>query len=136
MALANLLDTIIGIYIWLLIAMVVLTWLVSFNVLNTGNRWVYQIGDFLHRLTEPLLAPIRAWLPNLGGIDVSPVILILALVFVRDLVNQYVRWAIEARRGEPRSRAWSCGCGSRQVPGPVTSSRASWSTPMVDHGWP
>lgn len=91
MAIANLLDTIIGIYIWLLIAMVVLTWLVSFNVLNTGNRWVYQIGDFLHRLTEPLLAPIRAWLPNLGGIDVSPVILILALVFVRDLVNQYFR---------------------------------------------
>ena len=91
MAIANLIDTIIGIYIWLLLAMVVLTWLVSFNVINTGNRWVYQIGDFLHRLTEPLLAPIRSWLPNLGGIDVSPVVLILALVFLRDLVNEYLR---------------------------------------------
>lgn len=91
MAIANLIDTVIGIYIWLLIAMVVLTWLVSFNVINTSNRWVYQIGDFLHKLTEPLLAPIRSWLPNLGGIDVSPVILILALVFVRDLVNEYLR---------------------------------------------
>ena len=91
MAIANLIDTIIGIYIWLLLAMVVLTWLVSFNVINTGNRWVFQIGDFLHRLTEPLLAPIRSWLPNLGGIDVSPVVLILALVFLRDLVNEYLR---------------------------------------------
>lgn len=91
MAIANLIDTIIGIYIWLLIAMVVLTWLVSFNVINTGNRVVYQIGDFLHKLTEPLLRPIRSWLPNLGGIDISPVILILALVFVRDLVNEYLR---------------------------------------------
>lgn len=90
-AIANLLNTVITIYIWILIASVVLTWLVAFNVVNTGNRVVYQIGDFLHRLTEPALKPIRQFLPNLGGIDISPVILILALYFLRDLVFQYMR---------------------------------------------
>jgi YggT family protein len=91
-ALTNLLDTAIQIYIWLLIAYVVLSWLVSFNVINTGNRTVYQIGDFLNRITEPALRPIRNVLPNLGGIDISPIILILLLYFVRDLVNEYLRY--------------------------------------------
>ncbi len=91
-ALTNLLDTAIQIYIWLLIAYVVLSWLVSFNVINTGNRTVYQIGDFLNRITEPALRPIRNVLPNLGGIDISPIILILLLYFIRDLVNEYLRY--------------------------------------------
>jgi YggT family protein len=87
-AVYNLLNTVITIYIWLLIAMVVLSLLVSFNVVNTGNRIVYTIGDFLHRITEPLLRPIRSILPNLGGIDISPMVLILALYFIRDLAFQ------------------------------------------------
>lgn len=87
-AVYNLLNTVITIYIWLLIAMVVLSLLVSFNVINTGNRIVYTIGDFLHRITEPLLRPIRNILPNLGGIDISPMVLILALYFIRDLAFQ------------------------------------------------
>jgi len=87
-AVYNLLNTVITIYIWLLIAMVVLSLLVSFNVVNTGNRIVYTIGDFLHRITEPLLRPIRNILPNLGGIDISPMVLILALYFIRDLAFQ------------------------------------------------
>ncbi len=87
-AVYNLINTVITIYIWLLIAMVVLSLLVSFNMVNTGNRVVYQIGDFLHRITEPLLRPIRNVLPNLGGIDISPVVLILALYFIRDLAFQ------------------------------------------------
>jgi YggT family protein len=91
-ALLNLFNTIISIYIWLLIASVVLSWLIAFNVINTGNRFVYQVRDFLHRITEPALRPIRNLLPNLGGIDISPVILILALYFVRDLVNEMVRY--------------------------------------------
>ena len=87
-AVYNLINTVITIYIWLLIAMVVLSLLVSFNMVNTGNRVVYQIGDFLHRITEPLLRPIRNVLPNLGGIDISPLVLILALYFIRDLAFQ------------------------------------------------
>ena len=91
-ALVNLFNTVVSIYIWLLIASVVLSWLVAFNVINTRNQFVYTVGDFLHRITEPLLRPIRNVLPSLGGIDVSPLVLILALYFVRDLVNEYLRY--------------------------------------------
>lgn len=85
-AILHLIDTVITIYIWLLIASVVLSWLISFNVVNTGNRTVYEIYGFLQRITEPLLRPIRNFLPNLGGIDISPVILILALSFVQNFI--------------------------------------------------
>jgi YggT family protein len=91
LAVANLLDTVISIYIWVLIASAVLSLLVAFNVVNTGNRAVYQIGDVLFRMTEPALRPIRNVLPRLGAVDLSPLVLILALVFVRDLINQYLR---------------------------------------------
>jgi YggT family protein len=80
-ALLWLIDTIIQIYIWLLIAQAVLSWLVAFGVVNRHNRIVGTIEDFLWRITEPLLRPI------LGGIDISPVILILLLVFVRRLLD-------------------------------------------------
>ena len=85
-AICWLVDTVVGLYIWLLIASVVLTWLIAFNVVNTGNRIVYQIGEFLHRITEPALRPIRNFLPAMGGLDISPVILILGLIFVQKLV--------------------------------------------------
>ncbi|HEX2537452.1 MAG TPA: YggT family protein [Pseudolabrys sp.] len=81
-----LVDTIINIYIWLLIASAVLSWLIAFNVVNTRNPIVHSVGDFLYRVTEPLLRPIRNMLPNLGGIDVSPVILIIGLLFLRQLI--------------------------------------------------
>jgi YggT family protein len=77
---------VIDLYIWIVIASAVLSWLVAFNVVNTNNRVVLMIGDTLYRLTEPALRPIRNILPNLGGIDISPVILILLLLFVRDVV--------------------------------------------------
>ncbi|GBD43353.1 hypothetical protein HRbin40_00826 [bacterium HR40] len=89
-ALCRLVDTVVTLYIWLLIASVVLSWLVAFNVVNTHNRFVRQLGDFLFRVTEPLLAPIRSVLPAMGGFDISPVILILALYFLRDLFFEYV----------------------------------------------
>ncbi len=89
-----LLDTVIGLYIWVLIASAVLSWLVAFNVVNTRNRFVYLIGDFLHRVTEPALRPIRRVLPNLGGIDLSPLVLILLLLFARQvLARLYVAFA-------------------------------------------
>ena len=77
---------VIDLYIWVVIASAILSWLVAFNVVNTNNRVVLVIGDTLYRVTEPVLRPIRNILPNLGGIDISPVILILLLLFVRDVV--------------------------------------------------
>jgi len=86
----RLVDTVITIYIWLLIAQAVLSWLVAFGIVNRHNRAVAMVGDMLWRMTEPLLRPIRSFLPNLGGIDISPVILILLLVFVRNLMFEYL----------------------------------------------
>ena len=77
---------VIDLFIWIVIASAILSWLVAFNVVNTNNRVVLTIGDMLYRLTEPALRPIRSILPNLGGIDISPVILILMLLFIRDVV--------------------------------------------------
>ena len=85
-ALLNLIDTVVNLYIWLLIASIVLSWLVSFNVVNTSNRVVFVIGDFLHRITEPVLGPIRNFLPSFGGLDLAPLVLILLLYFARDLL--------------------------------------------------
>lgn len=87
-ALYNLLDTVIRLYIWVLIASVILSWLVSFNIVNRHNRVVHAIGDTLERLTEPLLRPIRNLLPSMGGLDISPIVLILALYFIRDLATE------------------------------------------------
>tara|TARA_B100000700_G_scaffold292223_1_gene351943 strand:+ start:2742 stop:3032 length:291 start_codon:yes stop_codon:yes gene_type:complete len=78
-------DNIINLYIWVLIIHVVISWLVAFNILNTGNRFVYSILEVSYRLTNPPLNYIRRFLPNLGSIDVSPVILILGLIFLRNL---------------------------------------------------
>lgn len=88
-ALYLLIDTVLGIFVWLLIAQAVLSWLIAFNVINTHNRAIYVIGDFLYRITEPLLRPIRGILPNFGGIDLSPMVLILLVFFVRNLLAEY-----------------------------------------------
>lgn len=85
-ALFNLIGTVITLYIWLLIASAILSWLVTFNVVNTRNRFVFVVGDFLYKITEPALRPIRRILPSLGGIDLSPVVLILILFFLRDFI--------------------------------------------------
>lgn len=87
-----LIDTVISLYIWCLIISAILSWLVAFNVVNTQNRIVYTIGDFLYRITEPALRPIRRFLPNLGGIDLSPIVLILLLLFARSLLGEYTRF--------------------------------------------
>ena len=63
-----------------------MSWLVAFNVVNPRNQFVSMVGEFLYRITEPVLRPIRNVMPNLGGIDISPVILILLLLFIRDVV--------------------------------------------------
>tara|TARA_B100001057_G_C22800268_1_gene931249 strand:+ start:1228 stop:1524 length:297 start_codon:yes stop_codon:yes gene_type:complete len=79
-------DDVINLYIWVLIIYVIFSWLTAFNVLNTSNRFVYSILEISYKLTSPPLNFIRRFLPNLGSIDISPVILILALIFFRNLV--------------------------------------------------
>ena len=80
----------IQLYIWALIASAVLSWLIAFNVINTRNRFVYTVMDALYRITEPALRPIRRVLPNFGGIDLSPIILILILYFIQSVLAQLV----------------------------------------------
>ena len=82
----GLILTVINLYIWVVIISVILSWLTAFNVINTGNRFVYLVGDFLYRATEPALRPIRNILPNLGGLDLSPLVLILGLYFLEQVV--------------------------------------------------
>ena len=80
--------TIINIYFWIILAMVILSWLVAFNVVNRSNPYVRQVGYALERLTEPLLRPIRRFLPDLGGLDISPIILLIGMQFFGMLVTR------------------------------------------------
>jgi len=89
-AILDVILLILQIYVWLLIAAAILSWLVAFNVVNTRNQFVSSIGEFLYRITEPALRPIRAVLPNLGGIDISPVILILIIFFIQNVIVRYI----------------------------------------------
>lgn len=88
-SLLYLISTIISIFIWLLIANAILSWLVAFNVVNTNNQFVSTVGNFLYRITEPPLRPIRKVIPTMGGLDISPVVLILLLIFLRNLLFEY-----------------------------------------------
>ena len=81
-----LLDSIITIYLWIIIVNAVLSWLVAFNILNTQNRFVFSVLDATYKMTDPALNKIRNFIPTFGSIDVSPVILILALMFLRNLL--------------------------------------------------
>jgi len=85
----SLIWTLLDLYKWCLIIYVMVSWLISFNVINAYNRFVHVLNDFLVRITEPALRPIRRVLPNLGGIDISPVILILIVWFVQSLLVEY-----------------------------------------------
>ena len=91
----SLIDVVLNLYMWCFIIAAVLSWLVAFNVINTQNRFVYSIADGLYRLTEPLLRPIRNLLPNFGGIDFSPLVAILLLLFIKDgIVRQVYIWLV------------------------------------------
>lgn len=95
-SLAMLIDKVIDIYTWIVIASAIMSWLVAFGVVNVRNQFIRVIVDLLFRLTEPVLRPIRRLLPNLGGVDISPVILLLGLFFLRSLLWEYV-WPSFAR---------------------------------------
>ena len=74
------------IYVYVVIAMAILSWLIAFNVVNTRNPVVHMIAELLYRLTEPVLRPIRSLLPNMGGIDISPIILFLIILFIQSVI--------------------------------------------------
>ena len=81
-----LLDSIITIYLWIIIINAILSWLVAFNILNTQNRFVFSILDVTYKMTDPALNKIRRFIPTFGSIDISPVILILFLMFLRNII--------------------------------------------------
>src|SRR5947207_9000951 len=81
---------VLDLYVWLLIAAAILSWLIAFNVVNTRNQFVSAIADFLYRITEPLLRPIRNIMPDLGGLDISPIILILVIMLIQRIISYYI----------------------------------------------
>ena len=89
-ALFLVIDLALEIYIWIVIAAAIFSWLVAFNVVNTRNPFVHSVGEFLYRITEPALRPIRNLMPNLGGIDISPVILILIIFLIERIIIYYI----------------------------------------------
>lgn len=86
--LISILHIAIHLYIWVVIAAAIMSWLIAFGVVNTYNRVVYVINDFLYRVTEPALRPLRRFIPNLGGIDITPVVLILLLYFIEMVLER------------------------------------------------
>lgn len=84
----GLIDIVLGLFVWILIFSVIMSWLISFNVVNTTNRVVHIFSDVLYRVTEPALRPIRRFMPNIGGLDLSPIVLLLAIWFLRDVLRR------------------------------------------------
>ena len=86
LALFQTIDLALNLYTWILIASAIFSWLYAFNVINSSNQFVNSVGRFLYNVTEPVLRPIRNMLPNMGGIDISPIILLLIIFFLRSLM--------------------------------------------------
>lgn len=89
-ALFEIVIIILDLYVWLLIASAILSWLIAFNVVNTRNQFVAAVAEFLYKITEPVLAPIRNIMPNLGGLDISPIIVILIIMFIQRVISYYI----------------------------------------------
>ena len=89
-ALLDIVLIVLDLYVWLLIAAAILSWLIAFNVVNTRNQFVAAVAEFLYRITEPLLAPIRSFLPNFGGLDISPIIVILIIMLIERVITYYI----------------------------------------------
>lgn len=89
-AVLDIVIIVLDLYVWLLIASAILSWLVAFNVINTRNQFVSAVAEFLYRITEPVLRPIRNVMPNLGGLDISPIIVILLIMFIERVIMYYI----------------------------------------------
>ena len=86
LALIKTIDLALYLYWWIIILSAIFSWLFAFNVINSRNQFVGMVGNFLFRITEPALRPIRSIMPDLGGIDISPIILLLIIYFIRELL--------------------------------------------------
>ncbi|WP_422369507.1 YggT family protein [Pelagibius sp.] len=91
----NIIQIALNLYLWAIIISAIMSWLVHFGVINTRNQFISMVGEFLWRITEPALRPIRRFMPNLGGIDISPIILILAIYFASDVLAN-IQYSINA----------------------------------------
>jgi YggT family protein len=89
LSILTLIDIVLNLYMWCLIIAAILSWLSYGGVLNTRNRFVYMVSDFLYRITEPALRPIRRIIPFVGGLDLSPLVLILGIHLLRMLLREY-----------------------------------------------
>ena len=89
-AILDIILIVLDLYVWLLIASAILSWLIAFNVVNTRNQFVASVAEFLYRITEPLLRPIRSFLPAMGGLDISPIILILLIMLIQRVITYYI----------------------------------------------
>ena len=85
---------ILNLYVYIIIASAIFSWLYAFNVVNVQNKFVGMIGNFLHQATEPLLRPIRRYMPNLGTIDISPIVLLLAIFLLQRVITRYIYPAV------------------------------------------
>ncbi|MBX9457048.1 MAG: YggT family protein [Rhizobium sp.] len=88
--LLNTLMFALNIYIWILIANAIFSWLYAFNVINTNNQFVSMIGRALYQMTEPVLRPIRRFMPDLGGVDISPIVLVLIIYLIQQIIIYYL----------------------------------------------
>lgn len=80
----------LNIYIWILIANAIFSWLYAFNVINTRNQFVNMLGRAFYQMTEPVLRPIRRFMPDLGGVDISPIVLILIIYLIQQIIIYYL----------------------------------------------
>ena len=80
----------LDLYVFIIIAAAIFSWLVAFNIVNMGNQFVATIGNMLYQLTEPALRPIRRYLPNFGGLDISPIVLILLIFLIQRIIAYYI----------------------------------------------
>ena len=90
LGLLGFISFLLTLYVYVLVAAAVMSWLIAFNVVNTRNQFVAAVAEFLYRITEPALAPIRRFMPNLGGLDISPIILILIILFIQRVIAYYI----------------------------------------------
>ena len=93
-AILDVVMLILNLYTYIIIASAIFSWLYAFNVVNSGNQFVGMIGNFLYQATEPLLRPIRRMMPNLGTIDISPIILLLGVFLLQRIIVHYLYPAV------------------------------------------
>ena len=89
-AILDIVLLVLDLYVWLLIASAILSWLIAFNVVNTRNQVVSMVAEFLYKITEPVLRPIRNIVPDFGGLDISPIIVILIIYFIKLVIAYYI----------------------------------------------